>query len=121
MFYDAEKIVDRQRTYTEYFEKDGRQFSVKLFYDLGGMSYYTYKVSKRGYFISVTPCSYALDGVGISFMMFSGYKRQVMEANRFSKKIFAQLRDKYFNAENDSPAFETMEQLYLSVRRDFNE
>ena len=121
MFFKADRIVDRQRKYTEYFELDGRQFSVKVFYDLGGMSYFTGKVAKRGYFVSFTPCKYEKNGVGISFMLFHGYKEQVQDANRFSKKAFAQVRDAYFNAEDGTPEYAVMVELFEAVRRDFSE
>lgn len=61
---------------------------VKVYYDLGGYSNFTYTEKKRGYYVSVTPVKrWDVDGVQMeSFTAFTGFKMLVKEVSRKSKK-----------------------------------
>ena len=61
---------------------------VELYYSLGGMNYWTYKVDARGYYLSVTPIERGERGTGFmceSFRMGSGVKKLIKEVSRQSK------------------------------------
>lgn len=55
-----------------------------LYYDLGGINYFTYADEPRGYYVSVTPVN--RDGMFESFAAFTGYKQIVHPCSRKSKK-----------------------------------
>lgn len=61
---------------------------VRLYYAMGGMNFWNYKVEPRGYFLSVTPEEQEDTGVFICrrFTLGSGIKTLVQEASRFSQK-----------------------------------
>lgn len=63
---------------------------VEVYYDKGGFSYVTYKNQPRGFYISVTPVFRENRGTFTmeQFGAFSGYKRLVLEVNRFSDKQY---------------------------------
>lgn len=62
---------------------------VELYYSEGGMNYFNGESSNRGYYFSVRKIE-KVNGCS-SFMMFSGLKKFVKEANRFSQKTFDSL------------------------------
>lgn len=61
-----------------------RILEVEVYYDEGGMSYFTGNVNKRGYYLAVQPVK--LDGGFRSITAFSGTKALVEETKRFSAK-----------------------------------
>lgn len=67
--------------------KTGSHLEVSVYYTKGGMSYFTGQVSPRGYYLSVRPVS--LERGMVSFDLFSGCKKLILEANRYSDKQFA--------------------------------
>lgn len=74
----------------------------ELYYDLGGMNYFTYENEPRGYYVSVTPVERkAGDGyVGETIVAFSGIKYNVLQVNRKSKKAAATALEKYEEVRN---------------------
>ncbi len=72
-------------------DKENTQLKIKLYYHLGGMNYFTSKVEKRGYYLSVTPVEIERKDNNISFEVykaFSGYKALVLETKRKSDKAY---------------------------------
>lgn len=67
--------------------KHGSHLEVCVYYTKGGMSCFTGLVSPRGYYLSVRPVT--LEKGMVSFDLFSGCKKLVLEANRYSDKQFA--------------------------------
>lgn len=67
--------------------KNGSHLEVSVFYTKGGMSCFTGLMSPRGYYLSVRPVT--LDKGMVSFDLFSGCKKLILEANRYSDKQFA--------------------------------
>lgn len=61
-----------------------RVLEVEVYYDEGGMSYFTGSVHKRGYYIAVQPVKLA--GGFRSITAFSGTKALVEETKRFSAR-----------------------------------
>jgi len=61
-----------------------RILEVEVYYDEGGMSYFTGSVNKRGYYLAVQPVK--LDGGFRSITAFSGTKALVEESKRFSAR-----------------------------------
>jgi hypothetical protein len=61
---------------------------VQVRYEMGGINYFTYRPSARGFYVSVMPVKIEhRDGfTSESFTAFSGTKSLLMEANRFSDK-----------------------------------
>jgi len=61
---------------------------VRIYYNLGGMNYFNYKMEPRGYYLSVTPVEYKIEGNirSIGYAAFSGYKHLLKTVTRKSKK-----------------------------------
>lgn len=57
---------------------------VELYYDLGGINYFTYREERRGYYGSVIPV--ARDGIMEGFTAFTGIKKLIKEVSRKSAK-----------------------------------
>ena len=78
--------------FTKYISAKGdkvNRLRVRLYYDLGGINYFTYKNEPRGYYLSVTPEEVSDRGNGficVSTTMFSGIKALVKNVQRQSKK-----------------------------------
>lgn len=105
-----------------YFIVDGRtlregknRLQLSLYYSKGGANYFTGTSEARGFYASVTPVT--LDGHWISTSAFSGFKKLVKEAGRFSANILPTLEaqafdflkevvqsrpEKYFEPENEA-------------------
>lgn len=68
--------------------KENTILRVEIYYKVGGSNLFTYKIEKRGYYVSVSPLKVELgDGYRIeSSTMFSGVKQLIKEAARFSQK-----------------------------------
>lgn len=62
----------------------------KVYYSLGGMNYWTYKVEPRGYYFSLTP--YRVEGIMRSFIAGDGYKTCILECGRQSKKRYEEAK-----------------------------
>ena len=60
---------------------------VSVSYDKGGANYFSGGTKPRGYYLSVTPVTKS--ATSISFTMFTGYSRFLLETKRFSEKQFA--------------------------------
>ena len=57
---------------------------VRVFYDLGGISWATYEPKPRGYYLSVSPL--CVSGNMVSYQGFSGTRMLLNEVKRQSKK-----------------------------------
>lgn len=68
--------------------KDTTFIKVEVYYNKGGMNYFTYRNEPRGYYLSVSPVERQEVGncVTESFRAFSGVKRLVLEVKRKSDK-----------------------------------
>ena len=62
---------------------------VELYYEKGGMNYFSAQNNKRGYYLSVTPIT--KENGCTSFSLFSGIKKYVQEATRFSEKTMKEI------------------------------
>lgn len=71
--------------------KEDTYIDVELYYDKGGMNYFTGRETKRGYYLSASPVETS-DG-WTRYTAFSGIKEIISEASRFSKKRLEQLVD----------------------------
>ena len=60
----------------------------ELYYDKGGMNYFTYKNEPRGYYVSVSPVERTVGEYYVceSAVAFSGIKYNILEVARKSKK-----------------------------------
>lgn len=79
--------------YTRTFKVKSNKANVveaSIYYSLGGMNYFTYKVEPRGYYFSLTP--YEIRDGWRSFIAFSGAKMCVLECGRQSKKRYAEAK-----------------------------
>ena len=66
---------------------------IELYYDLGGMNYFTSRAEKRGYYLSVSPVEIGMrDGEITSeiYTAFSGIKQNIKQVTRKSKKAEAE-------------------------------
>ena len=71
--------------------KGATHLEVSVHYTKGGMSYFTGQTSTRGYYLSVRPVT-KRNGM-VSFDLFSGCKRLILETSRYSDKQFARAVD----------------------------
>lgn len=67
--------------------KHGNHLEISVYYTKGGMSCFTGQVLPRGYYLSVRPVT--LSNGMVSFDLFSGCKKLILKANRYSDKQFA--------------------------------
>lgn len=76
----SRKIVLKQLPTTD----PNRIVEVEVYYDEGGLSYFTGGVNKRGYYLAVQPVK--LEGGFRSITAFSGTKAIIDETKRFSAR-----------------------------------
>jgi hypothetical protein len=67
--------------------KGANNLEVSVYYYKGGTSGFTGRTSPRGYYLSVRPVT--LERNMISFALFSGCKRLLLETKRYSDKQFS--------------------------------
>ena len=70
----------------------------EIYYDIGGMNYFTSEVEKRGYYFSITPEERS--GGFRTYTGFSGVKTCILEVARKSKSAYDKAKamlDKYEN------------------------
>lgn len=73
----------------KYVDLDDKTYRVRVYYNKGGINYFTYKTDARGYYLSVTPVVLERRGNGItieSCTIFSGIKALLLGVQRRSKK-----------------------------------
>ncbi len=77
--------------HTKYIErndlKGASHLQVSVYYTKGGTSFMTGGTTPRGYYLSVKPVT-KRDNM-VSFVMFSGHRRLLLETSRFSAKQFS--------------------------------
>lgn len=83
----------------EYEKVEGTDYELKIqvYYDKGGMNYFTSRPEQRGYYVSVSPVQVERRGNGImveSYAAFSGVKMLVLPVQRQSPKAEAEAREK---------------------------
>lgn len=66
---------------------ENQYLKVELYYNLGGMNYFTYKQERRGYYLSICPVERSRCGAGWmeSYAAFTGTKILVQECARKGK------------------------------------
>jgi len=65
------------------------ELKIQVYYDKGGMNYYSGGTNKRGYYLSVTPVQIQRQGNNLmieSYTAFSGIKKLILEVERQSPK-----------------------------------
>jgi hypothetical protein len=83
----------------KFVEADGKTYEIEVFYDIGGLSYFTGDNITRGYYLSVTPIEKG--GGWRRVVLFSGIKALVKEAKRFSRKTLEQIALEQLDIENN--------------------
>ena len=69
--------------------REGHFFKCELYYDLGGINYFTYGTRARGYYVSVCPVERRTTDYGVtmeSYTAFSGVADLAVQCDRQSKK-----------------------------------
>jgi len=78
------------KKYEKYIERDdltdATHLNISVYYDKGGMNYFTGGTSQRGYYMSVKPVRKSENMV--SYTAFSGFSRFLFETGRFTAKQF---------------------------------
>ena len=59
---------------------------VEVYYNIGGANYFSGSVTSRGYYLSVKPVT--RNGITVSYNLFSGISKLILETSRFSAKQF---------------------------------
>ena len=90
--------MTKDRVIKEYFKlkdngKGKTHLKCELYYDLGGINYFTYQNEGRGYYVSVTPVERG--EYFESATAFTGYKQLVQPCSRKSKKQQGAAAEKY--------------------------
>ena len=79
--------MKEQKSYIERSDlKGATHLEVSVYYALGGSNYFSGGTTPRGYYLSVRPVTRGHNSV--SFDLFSGYSKLLLETNRFSAKQF---------------------------------
>ncbi len=66
---------------------------IELYYDLGGMNYFTGRAENRGYYLSVSPVTRGTSAGGFtseSYTAFTGIKQNIKQVTRKSAKAEAE-------------------------------
>jgi hypothetical protein len=71
--------------------KDSTHLEVCVYYNLGGSNYFSGGVTPRGYYLSVKPVKKGNNSV--SFTLFSGKSRLLLETQRYTAKQFERALD----------------------------
>ena len=93
--------------------KENEYIVVNLFYSKGGANYFTGDNDQRGYFVSVTPRT--ITDTGFITTLFSGYKKFIQPANRFSAKQLAEVRVPQYVIDTLVQAVATKNNLTVTV------
>lgn len=76
--------------YRKYETYGDQELEISLYYDLGGMNYFTYKEEPRGYYLSISPVEVERTEDGriqsVTSIFGQGYKKLLVEVKRKSKK-----------------------------------
>lgn len=77
----------------EYINKDGQDYEINIYYEIGGVNYFTGKEKQRGYYASVMPVNFTThtDSDGLSYQMktttaYSGACELLLAVKRKSNK-----------------------------------
>lgn len=85
--YTVEKRMIESRPYEGL--RNGTHIDVEVYYSKGGANYLSGGYTSRGYYVSVTPVTRKGDGM-VSYILFNGVKKLLMQTARFSAKQFEQ-------------------------------
>lgn len=72
-------------------EGSNKQLKIEVYYDKGGMNYFTYKNEPRGYWLSMRQVERKVEDHGVvieSYGMFSGAKAFLLEVKKKSDKAY---------------------------------
>lgn len=76
--------------------ENGQELQIDVYYNKGGMNYFTSRVEKRGFYISVCPVQVTKHENGlrsVAYTAFTGVKLLLLEVNRFSKSAEAKANE----------------------------
>lgn len=90
-FVYTERLIEKYDTRGERICVDGQFYDIYVSYTLGGMNYFTGKVDPRGYFLHINPIQF--DGTTVVYRAFTGIKKFLEPANKFSPKKLKKLAD----------------------------
>lgn len=72
------------KKYLEVAEGNATHIKVEVYYNKGGMNYFTSRVEARGIYLSVSPVTRGENSE--SYMGFSGIKKHLLAMTRFNQK-----------------------------------
>lgn len=101
------KITEKYIKIAENTRDKNNFIKIELYYDLGGMNYFTGRTKPRGYYLTVYPIERARGCE--SFTAFTGISECITECKRQSKKAEAEAREK-------APAYEKMMLEYVITK-----
>jgi len=83
---------------------DATHLKVEVYYDKGGMNYFTGGVQRRGLYLSVSPVSRSESGgfATESYTAFTGTKQLVKELKRFSDKVLNEAAEEFMAQGNET-------------------
>jgi len=84
---------------------DATHLKVEVYYDKGGMNYFTGGTQRRGLYLSVSPVKrteYEDGGSSESYTAFTGTKQLVKELKRFSDKVLNEAAEEFMAQGNET-------------------
>lgn len=112
MLGESVRTTMRPRSVAKFYNVGERTIEICVFYDIGGMNYFTGKVDSRGIFIRLVPVQLGKNSV--TFTAFTGIKELVLPMKRFSAKKFADTVDTYLINPDSN---ETVHKLYNHITK----
>ena len=86
----------------------------EVYYSEGGANYFSGSSNARGYYVSVKPIK--IESGCVSFMLFSGCKKLVLESKRFSAKTLEAVAQKMATSHESVAVIEPMKFSVLAER-----
>jgi hypothetical protein len=96
--------MQERKEYIPIESEKATHLKVQLYYDKGGMNYFTGGTQRRGLYLSVSPVSRSESGVFAteSYTAFTGTKQLIKELKRFSDKALNEAAVEIFAEGNET-------------------
>jgi hypothetical protein len=96
--------MQERKEYIPIESEKATHLKVQLYYDKGGMNYFTGGTQRRGLYLSVSPVSRSESGgfVTEGYTAFTGTKQLVKELKRFSDKALNEAAEEFMAEGNET-------------------
>ena len=97
--------MQERKEYIPIESEKANHLKVELYYDKGGMNYFTGGTERRGLYLSVSPVTltkYEGGGSSEGYIAFTGTKKLVKELKRFSNKALNEAAEEFMAVGNET-------------------